>query len=98
MIPAVTADLPTEGMELTHLLVVDDLQRSRAFYLQVLGAERYREYGGTSVVLRLFGTWLLLLPRPRRPPAGDQRGAVGRLTPRPSRRQVSQSGRPQARW
>ena len=61
MIRAVTGDFPTEGMELTHLLVVGDLQRSRAFYLQVLGAELYREYGGTSVVLRLFGSWLLLV-------------------------------------
>jgi catechol 2,3-dioxygenase-like lactoylglutathione lyase family enzyme len=27
----------------------------------VLGAELYREYGGTSVVLRFAGTWLLLV-------------------------------------
>ena len=51
----------TEGMALTHLLVVRDLERSRAFYRDVLGAEVYREYGGTSVVLRFLGTWLLLV-------------------------------------
>jgi hypothetical protein len=30
----------------------------------VLGAELYREYGGTSVVLRFSGTWLLLVGGP----------------------------------
>jgi lactoylglutathione lyase len=48
-------------MELTHLLVVGDLDRALAFYRDVLGAEVYREYGGTSVVLRFLGTWLLLV-------------------------------------
>jgi catechol 2,3-dioxygenase-like lactoylglutathione lyase family enzyme len=57
----VSSDVPTEGMALTHLLVVGDLERSRAFYRDVLGAEVYREYGGTSVVLRFLGTWLLLV-------------------------------------
>jgi catechol 2,3-dioxygenase-like lactoylglutathione lyase family enzyme len=56
-----TSGFPTQGMELTHLLVVGDMQRSRAFYVDVLGAEPYREYGGTSVVLRFLGTWLLLV-------------------------------------
>jgi catechol 2,3-dioxygenase-like lactoylglutathione lyase family enzyme len=50
-------------MELTHLLVVSDLARARTFYTEVLGAELYREYGGTSVVLRFRGTWLLLVTR-----------------------------------
>jgi catechol 2,3-dioxygenase-like lactoylglutathione lyase family enzyme len=48
-------------MELTHLLVVNDVERARDFYRDVLGAELYREYGGTSVVLRFLGTWLLLV-------------------------------------
>ena len=48
-------------MELTHLLVVSDLDRSRAFYQDVPGAELYREYGGTSAVFRFLGTWLLLV-------------------------------------
>jgi catechol 2,3-dioxygenase-like lactoylglutathione lyase family enzyme len=48
-------------MELTHILVVADIARSRSFYRDVLGAEVYREYGGTSCVLRAFGTWLLLV-------------------------------------
>ena len=56
-----STDFPTEGMALTHLLVVRDLERSRAFYRDVLGAEVYREYGGTSVVLSFLGTRLLLV-------------------------------------
>jgi catechol 2,3-dioxygenase-like lactoylglutathione lyase family enzyme len=66
-----TPGFPAEGMELTHILVVGDAERVRDFYLDVLGAELYREYGGTSVVLRLFGTWLLLVtgggPTPDKP-------------------------------
>ncbi|MFE3492581.1 VOC family protein [Streptomyces sp. NPDC059175] len=50
-----------EGAELTHLLVVGDVDRSRDFYRDVVGAELVREYGGTSAVLRLCGTWLLLV-------------------------------------
>jgi catechol 2,3-dioxygenase-like lactoylglutathione lyase family enzyme len=45
----------------THILVVTDPARSRDFWVDVLGAEVYREYGGTSVVLRFAGTWLLLV-------------------------------------
>ena len=45
----------------THILVVSDLARSRSFWTDMLGAEVFREYGGTSVVLRFAGTWLLLV-------------------------------------
>jgi catechol 2,3-dioxygenase-like lactoylglutathione lyase family enzyme len=48
-------------MELTRLLVVADVQRSREWYTGVLGATVFREYGGTSVVLQLLGDWLLLV-------------------------------------
>jgi lactoylglutathione lyase len=48
-------------MEMTHILVVADVDRSRAWYVDVLGAELYREYGGTSAVLTFAGTWLLLV-------------------------------------
>lgn len=54
-------EFPTEGVELTHLMVVSDLDRSRAFYRDVLGATVYREYGGTSCVLSFQGAWLLLV-------------------------------------
>lgn len=58
-------------MELTHLVVVRDLDASRRFYRDVLGADLYREYGGTSCVLRFQGAWLLLVtgggPTPDKP-------------------------------
>ena len=67
-----TSEFPSEVMELTHILVVGDAGPSRDFYRDVLGAELLREYGGSSVVLRLFGTWLLLVtggggPTPDKP-------------------------------
>lgn len=46
---------------LTHMLVVQDVAVSRDWYVTVLGASLYREYGGTSVVLQLQGAWLLLV-------------------------------------
>src|SRR5689334_23003871 len=49
------------GIEVTHILVVAEPTRSRDFWMDVLGAELYREYAGTSVVLRFAGTWLLLV-------------------------------------
>jgi catechol 2,3-dioxygenase-like lactoylglutathione lyase family enzyme len=52
---------PTEDMELTRLFVVSDVERSREWYTKVLGATLYREYGGTSCVVQLLGTWLLLV-------------------------------------
>jgi catechol 2,3-dioxygenase-like lactoylglutathione lyase family enzyme len=48
-------------MELTHILVVSDLERSRDFYRDVLGATVYREYGGASAVFAFQGAWLLLV-------------------------------------
>jgi catechol 2,3-dioxygenase-like lactoylglutathione lyase family enzyme len=54
-------EFPTDEMEATLLLVVSDIGRSRSFYRDVLGAELYREYGGTSAVFRFLGTWLLVV-------------------------------------
>ncbi len=54
-------NFPTEGVELTHILVVSDIERSKQFYSDILGAEIYREYGGTSCVLSFQGSWLLLV-------------------------------------
>ncbi len=54
-------EFPVDGVELTLLLVVSDLDRSRSFYRDVLGATQYREYGGSSVVLQFQGNWLLLV-------------------------------------
>jgi catechol 2,3-dioxygenase-like lactoylglutathione lyase family enzyme len=52
---------PTPDMEMTRLLVVSDVERSRDWYTNVLGATLFREYGGTSCVLQLLGDWLLLV-------------------------------------
>lgn len=52
---------PTDSMALTHILVVSDLARARAWYTDVLGAQLHREYGGDSSVLSFNGTWLLLV-------------------------------------
>lgn len=58
----------------THILVVTDLARSRDFWVGVLGAELFREYGGTSVVLRFSGSWLLLVTGGG--PTADKPGVV----------------------
>lgn len=55
------SDFPIEGMALTHILVVGDMESARDFYRDVLGAEVFREYGGTSCVLQFQGAWLLLV-------------------------------------
>lgn len=52
---------PTDGVEVTVLRVVRDVDRSRTWYRDVLGATDYREYGGTSAVMRFQGMWLLLV-------------------------------------
>lgn len=52
---------PSDDVELTTLLVVTDIERSRWFYRDVLGAKVFREYGGTSCVLKFQGSWLLLV-------------------------------------
>ncbi len=62
---------PTDDMALTHIMVVSDIAKSRDWYTNVLGAELYREYGGTSLVLNFNGAWLLIVtggdPTPDKP-------------------------------
>ena len=55
------AGFPSSDMELTHILVVSDFDRSLAWYRDVLGAHFHREYGGTSAVFDFNGTWLLIV-------------------------------------
>lgn len=66
-----SGEFPVEGVELTLLLVVSDVERSRRFYTDVLGATLHREYGGTSAVLQFQGSWLLFVtgggPTPGKP-------------------------------
>lgn len=62
---------PSAGVELSHILVVADLARARAFYNEVLGGSVFREYGGTTCVLQFQGAWLVLVtggaPTPDKP-------------------------------
>jgi len=56
-----SGDFPIDGVELTQLLVVSDISRAVSFYRDVLGADLYREYGGTSAAFRFQGAWVLLV-------------------------------------
>ena len=49
---------PSEGLVLTHLLIVSDQDRSREFYRGVMGAEVIR--ARNPVVLRLSNGWITL--------------------------------------
>ncbi len=51
---------PLGNSEVTTILVVADIAASKKFYIDVLGGELYREYGGTSAVIQLMGNWFLL--------------------------------------
>jgi catechol 2,3-dioxygenase-like lactoylglutathione lyase family enzyme len=57
----VSESFPAAGTELTHVVVVSEVEASQRWYVDVLGATLYRSYGGTSVVLSLLGQWLLLV-------------------------------------
>ena len=61
---------PAVGMSVTRLLVVADIERSTAWYRDVLGADVVGEYGGTSCVLRSVDTWFLLVTGG--PPTSDK--------------------------
>jgi catechol 2,3-dioxygenase-like lactoylglutathione lyase family enzyme len=52
---------PEGASALTHMLVVSDIETSQRWYTEVLGAELIGAYGGTSVVLKILGNWLLIV-------------------------------------
>ncbi len=62
---------PDSTSELTTILVADDIETSKRFYSDVLGADLYREYGGTSLVYSFLGSWILVVtgggPTPDKP-------------------------------
>jgi catechol 2,3-dioxygenase-like lactoylglutathione lyase family enzyme len=68
-------------MELTHILVVRDMERSRAFYRDVIGATVVREYGGTSVVLKFQGAGCFWSPAAGRQKTSRPRRLPHRLRP-----------------
>src|SRR2546423_6331310 len=74
-------------MELTHILVVRDLQRSLPWYRDVLGATLTGEYGGTSAVFNYDGAWLLVVT-----PGGDTPDKPGtEFVPPPDPSKISHS-------
>lgn len=62
---------PFKDSALTTILVVSDMSISKKFYVDILGASIFREYGGDSLVLESLGNWLLLVtsggPTPDKP-------------------------------
>jgi len=52
---------PFEESAMTTILVVSDMARSKSFYVDVLGAKIFREYGGDSLVLEFLENWILLV-------------------------------------
>jgi len=74
-------------MELTHILVVRDLQRSLPWYRDVLGATLTGEYGGTSAVFNYDGAWLLVVT-----PGGETSDKPGtEFVPPPDPSKISHS-------
>ena len=51
---------PFVNSALTTILVVSDMSRSKVFYVDVLGAKIFREYGD-STVLEFLNNWILLV-------------------------------------
>ncbi|MEQ9593006.1 MAG: VOC family protein [Cyclobacteriaceae bacterium] len=58
-----TEQFPTPDMAVTTILVVSDIDKSKHFYLDILGATLYREYGGDSTVIQFLGHWMLLVTK-----------------------------------
>ena len=56
-----TQNDPFENSALTHILVVSEMSTSKRFYVDVLGAKLFREYGGDSMVLEFLNNWILLV-------------------------------------
>ena len=52
---------PFEGSELTTILVVKDIEKSKKFYIDTLGAELNREHGGSSMVIKFLNNWIVLV-------------------------------------
>ncbi len=78
---------PFYESELTTILVVSDMSKSKTFYVDVLGASIFREYGGNSLVLEFLGNWILLVT-----PGGETEDKPGtRFIPPADKSAISQS-------
>jgi catechol 2,3-dioxygenase-like lactoylglutathione lyase family enzyme len=49
---------PSQGIVLTHFIVAEDVERSRAFYTDVLGGESVRE--GEPSIVQLANSWIII--------------------------------------
>jgi catechol 2,3-dioxygenase-like lactoylglutathione lyase family enzyme len=49
---------PEEGIELTHFIVSDDVERSRRFYTEVLGGQTVR--AGEPSFVALANSWIII--------------------------------------
>ena len=49
---------PAEGILLTHFIVSEDVDRSRAFYTDVLGGESVRQ--GEPSIVQLANSWIII--------------------------------------
>jgi catechol 2,3-dioxygenase-like lactoylglutathione lyase family enzyme len=49
---------PSEGILLTHFIVAEDVERSRAFYSDVLGGET--AYAGEPSFVKLANSWIII--------------------------------------
>ncbi|HYU59758.1 MAG TPA: VOC family protein [Solirubrobacterales bacterium] len=49
---------PSEGILLTHFVVAEDVERSRAFYVDVLGGEAVLE--GEPTMVQLANAWIII--------------------------------------
>jgi len=49
---------PSQGIVLTHFIVAEDVERSRAFYTDVLGGEPVRE--GEPSIVQLANSWIII--------------------------------------
>jgi catechol 2,3-dioxygenase-like lactoylglutathione lyase family enzyme len=49
---------PDEGIVLTHFIVAEDIERSRAFYVDVLGGEAVLE--GEPSIVQLANSWIII--------------------------------------
>lgn len=58
--PRVTP-FPEPDAAMTQIFVVSDIDRSTEWYRDVLGADLFRTYGGTSAVFSFNGSWLLVV-------------------------------------
>ena len=52
---------PFQDSVLTTILVISDMAISKSFYINILGAKIFNDYGGTSLVLEFLGSWILLV-------------------------------------